>query len=79
MRRVVALDRVISEQLPIFCHSRYGSLRQSEFCQGPGRSARFCTGGVGMTKNRTAVCREVDWSSVFTGIILALTFLYLVS
>jgi len=44
---------------------------------GPEPLGRFCTRGVGMTKNRTAVCRELDWSSVFTDIILALTFLYL--
>jgi hypothetical protein len=27
-----------------------------------------------MTKNRTAVCRELDWSSVFTDIILGVDF-----
>jgi hypothetical protein len=34
--------------LPILCHSRYGSLPQSEFCQDPSRSDRFCTLGVGI-------------------------------
>jgi hypothetical protein len=44
-----ALGRVISNSCR-FYHSCYGSLPQSEFCQGPSRSDRFCTCGVGMTK-----------------------------
>ena len=47
------------EQLPIFCHSRYGR-PQSEFCQGPSYSGSLLHPWRGMTTNLTAACRELN-------------------